>query len=367
MIIMGLEDEYKLALEHVRKVQWRSTHDTSKTFETNIRYLGGLLSAYDLRPDSTILNKAKELANKVILPAYLTLNGVPSAYVNVNTGFPAVEDNIIVLAEFGSLQLELVRLSQITGDDKYATISNKVIEKVSKVPSKYPGLYPILWNFDTFTPSIKDDYLTISGGGDSYYEYLLKTHILMNGNETLQIDMWKTAVDSMQKYLRSETSRGMVFLAETQNSTRILSTGELICFLPGNILLGARYLNEPRYEDFATELMESCYGAWTATATQLAPEAWGWVDKSQSIESFPETIQTAMATTGLIIENPGYDLRPETAESLFYFYRLTGNSTYQDMAWNMFQAIEKYCKTPSGYTSVSNVTTFDSERDDFQE
>ncbi|KAF7728858.1 hypothetical protein EC973_005484 [Apophysomyces ossiformis] len=222
MIIMGLEEEYQRALGHVQKVQWRSTHDTSKTFETNIRYLGGLLSTYDLRPDPVLLTKALELANEVILPAYITLNGIPAAYVNVNT--QVHQDNIIVLAEFGSLQLELVRLSQITGDDKYATIANRVIDKISKVASKFPGLYPILWNFDTFTPSTEN----VSGGGDSYYEYLLKTHILMNGNDSLQINMWRTAVDSMQKYLRSETSRGMVFLADVQNNTKILSTGELV-------------------------------------------------------------------------------------------------------------------------------------------
>lgn len=85
MIIMGLEDEYQRALEHVKSIDWAFTNDPSKTFETNIRYLGGLLSAYDLRPDQALLDKAIELADKVIMPAYNTPNGIPAAYVNVTT------------------------------------------------------------------------------------------------------------------------------------------------------------------------------------------------------------------------------------------------------------------------------------------
>lgn len=71
-------------------------------------------------------------------------------------------------------------------------------------------------------------YITISGGSDSYYEYLLKTHILMEGKETLQLDMWSTAVESMYKYLRSETHYGQVFLAEIEQNYKLMQSGELV-------------------------------------------------------------------------------------------------------------------------------------------
>lgn len=83
MIIMGLEDEYQRAVEHITTVDWTVSPDPSKTFETNIRYLGGLLSAYDLRPEPVLLEKAKELADKVIMPAFNTPNRMPAAYVDV--------------------------------------------------------------------------------------------------------------------------------------------------------------------------------------------------------------------------------------------------------------------------------------------
>lgn len=71
-------------------------------------------------------------------------------------------------------------------------------------------------------------YITISGGGDSFYEYLLKTHILMDGDEELQLDMWQTAVESMYNYLRSVANDGSVYLSQDVYGYRILKTGELV-------------------------------------------------------------------------------------------------------------------------------------------
>ncbi|CDS03956.1 hypothetical protein LRAMOSA06911 [Lichtheimia ramosa] len=354
MIIMGLEDEYQRALEHVKSIDWAFTNDPSKTFETNIRYLGGLLSAYDLRPDQALLDKAIELADKVIMPAYNTPNGIPAAYVNVTTGEPT-DDHDLILAEFGSLQLELVRLSQITGNQRYATMANEVIYAIDNVTTPFPGLYPITWSLDDFSPS--SSYITISGGGDSYYEYLLKTDMLMRDEK--QLNMWKKSVDSMQTYLRSEATSNMVFLGELNEDYKLLQTGELVCFIPGNLLLGARYLNDTNIAKFANELMDGCYDAWALTPTGIAPETWGWIDKSQNISSFPTAMQMAMQTTGYIAQDLSYDLRPETLESIFYFYRLTGDTKYQDMAWKIFESIEKYCKTSAGYTRIGDVSNVD--------
>lgn len=72
------------------------------------------------------------------------------------------------------------------------------------------------------------EYVTISGGTDSYYEYLLKTHMLMGGQEQLQLDMWTTAVNSMQKHLRSKTSGGKVYLGEYNGNIKLLQSGELV-------------------------------------------------------------------------------------------------------------------------------------------
>lgn len=83
MIIMGLDEEYKESLQFVANVNWASTETPSKTFETCIRYLGGLLSAYDLRPDPMLLTKAYELVDQVLFPAFTTENHIPASFVDV--------------------------------------------------------------------------------------------------------------------------------------------------------------------------------------------------------------------------------------------------------------------------------------------
>ena len=65
-----------------------------------------------------------------------------------------------------------------------------------------------------------------------------------------------------------------------------------------------------------------------------------------------------------VFSNP----RPETVESLFLAYRLTGNQKYRDYGWQIFQAIEKSCKVDEGgYTSILNVDDANSERLDKME
>jgi len=57
-------------------------------------------------------------------------------------------------------------------------------------------------------------------------------------------------------------------------------------------------------------------------------------------------------------------LRPETIESLWYLYVLTGNTTYQDWGWEIFQAFERNAKVDSGgYSSLSSVARIGSRTD----
>jgi Glycosyl hydrolase family 47 len=52
---------------------------------------------------------------------------------------------------------------------------------------------------------------------------------------------------------------------------------------------------------------------------------------------------------------PHYLLRPETVESFFILNQLTGDPVYREWGWEVFQSIEKYCKTKYGYGALSNV------------
>ena len=64
---------------------------------------------------------------------------------------------------------------------------------------------------------------------------------------------------------------------------------------------------------------------------------------------------------------PHYLLRPEAMESFFVLYHLTGDPVYREWGWEVFQAIERYCKTTVGYGQLHDVRQTASRPDDKME
>ena len=54
-------------------------------FETNIRYVGGLLSLYSFTGDDMFKEKAIHIVDK-LMPAFRTPTGIPYALINMRTG-----------------------------------------------------------------------------------------------------------------------------------------------------------------------------------------------------------------------------------------------------------------------------------------
>lgn len=80
--IMGLHDEFELAVEAVKKIDFTtSPRPDIPLFETTIRYMGGLLGAYDVAGNKhkVLLEKAKELG-EVLISAFDTPNRMPQTY-----------------------------------------------------------------------------------------------------------------------------------------------------------------------------------------------------------------------------------------------------------------------------------------------
>jgi hypothetical protein len=49
-------------------------------------------------------------------------------------------------------------------------------------------------------------------------------------------------------------------------------------------------------------------------------------------------------------------LRPETVESLFLAYRITGEQRYRDQGWRIFQAFQRHCRVRGGgYAGIADV------------
>ena len=80
--IMQLKDEFSVALDVIKNIDFKtSLRADIPVFETTIRYLGGLLGAYDISGHRypVLLEKAEELA-EVLIGAFDTPNRMPHLY-----------------------------------------------------------------------------------------------------------------------------------------------------------------------------------------------------------------------------------------------------------------------------------------------
>lgn len=81
-----------------------------------------------------------------------------------------------------SLCLEFTRLAQLTGEDKYWSVTDHVREFLYGIQdnSRLPGMWPRQINFQT--GEVYHDGFTLGALADSLYEYLPKMYILTGGH-----------------------------------------------------------------------------------------------------------------------------------------------------------------------------------------
>ena len=116
MILMGLKPQADAARKLI-DTQLNFDQDMYvKSFEIDIRMLGGLLSAYQLTGDKHLLELADDLGRRM-MPIFDSPTGMPYEYVNLHTG--AVRGPNSNPAEIGSLLIEYGMLSRLTGKPIY--------------------------------------------------------------------------------------------------------------------------------------------------------------------------------------------------------------------------------------------------------
>lgn len=113
--------------------------------------------------------------------------------------------------------------------------------------------------------------------------------------------------------------------------------------------------------------MNGCYSAWDMTVTGLAPEIFSWDTSRHSSRSYRHVYFGGDKRPNVFPVHPSYILRPETLESLYYFYIYTKDPIYQDMAWDIFNSLYTYCRSKSGYTGVRRVDVVENTWDDREE
>ncbi len=197
-----------------------------KNFEITIRLLGGLLSSYQLTGDKRLLSLAEDLGNR-LLPAFNSPTGLPYVYVNLRTG--QTRDPVTNPAEAGTLLLEFGTLSRLTGRSVFYDKAKRALVETFKRRSPL-GLVGESINVETGSWTNTDSH--ISGGIDSYYEYLWKCWLLFGDKDCR--DMWNASVPAINKYLADEI-RGELWYghADMQTGERTKTQyGALDAFFP---------------------------------------------------------------------------------------------------------------------------------------
>jgi len=139
MQIMGLKSEYERARKWIAHELTFDRDGTFNTFETTIRVLGGLLSAYHLSEnDDVFLEKAVDLGDR-LLSAFETPSGLPTSDVNLKLRQALKHVAPVSTAEASTLQLEFRYLSKITGQVKYWKKAEKASFLSARVKRKLTG------------------------------------------------------------------------------------------------------------------------------------------------------------------------------------------------------------------------------------
>jgi len=319
--------------------------------------LGGLLGAHALSGKPAFLERALELAER-LMPALNSKSGFPLPRWNLARGLGKETYNSkqepTILAEAGSLQLEFRYLSAVTGDMRFAKAAETCSKAIRATGAR--GLLPIhLSPPDAMPPQVLADRLAMGALADSYYEYLLKQWI-QSPEETLHKRAWLEVMEQLPSLVRPDPKEepGAKKLQLTElahNGGRLWKMDHLGCFVPGMIALGLRKLPEQElleqnrnatWMHMAEGLTASCAKLWKDTKSGLAPEYVLLHPSGDGKKQIPDGGQHSF-------------LRPETAESLFYMYRLTGHTKYRKWGKKLFHAIVEHSKVAGGYASVKDV------------
>ncbi|KAM9852656.1 mannosyl-oligosaccharide 1,2-alpha-mannosidase IA [Aulostomus maculatus] len=356
LYIMGLLDEYNDAREWVKTSLDLSSNGEASLFEVNIRYVGGLLSAYYLTGEELFKNKALELGEK-LLPAFNTPTGIPRGVINLGSGtswsWGWASAGSSILAEFGTLHLEFIHLTELSNNPIYTEkVMNirKLLNKIEKPHGLYPNfLSPVSGNW-------VQHHVSIGGLGDSFYEYLIKSYLMSDKTDEDAKMMYYSALEAIETNLVQKSPGGLTYMAEWRGGILDHKMGHLACFSGGMIGIGAddgAPEKRQHYLDLAAEITHTCHESYTRSATKLGPEAFRFDGGAEA--------------TATRLSDRYYILRPEVIESYMYMWRLTHDPKYRDWGWEAVEALEQHCRVESGFSGIRDVYTMTASHDNMQQ
>lgn len=407
MWIMGLRDMFKDSLALVAKADFDTKPGKyAPFFETIIRYLGGLLSAYALSGEPLLLTRADDLG-RALLPGFESPSGLPMFAVNTKNGDTKKGwSGDVLWSEALSNQMEFKYLAHITGRKEYFTKTDEIMQKMynATLPN---GLFPSKWHYETGTPA--NEHYSVGAYADSAYEYMLKQWLLSGRSEPQALELYMNSANAiLEKMIYITPTRHLLYVTDLNADTPTHTLEHLSCFLPGLLALGVHTLTDDlipkktreRHLWAAEGLAETCWITYADTETGLGPDEmrmkpwppktesttttekrdglWGfgarededvggkWMahvrkwERGGRVGGKPPGARTVPKES-----DPGkrdwsptktaYLLRPETIESFYILWKVTGDAKWRDRGWAVFESIDRHARTKYGYASVSNV------------
>lgn len=354
---MGLTEEFQRARDWVASSLNVRPNINVSVFETTIRCLGGLLSAYDLSKDQIFLDKARLLGDALL--AAFDNNEVPWPFLNLHSGHRSSagwHSGSIVLAEVGTLQVEFLTLAYHTGEAKYAMPAMNALDRILAKSYNVPrGLFPNFLSSDGDWTGVNNQ-VSMGALGDSFYEYLLKVWLLTGKRYDRLRQAYTETVHAIQSSMKQKEG-DLVYISELFGANPTHKMDHLACFSGGMLTLGgatgAHLVADEAYaaQKLGADVAKTCMEMYHITQTRLPGEG-------------------VMFSGGKMHVGHGqqYSLqRPETAETLMYLYRTTGDEQYRVYGGEIIDAIERHSKVANGFSGLRDVNAVPPPMDDFQQ
>ncbi|KAJ4367371.1 hypothetical protein N0V83_006952 [Neocucurbitaria cava] len=395
--MMGMRDEFYEAVAAVSTIDFgESTTATVNTFESCIRYLGGLIAAYDLSGHEVLKTKAIEVGD-LLYAGFNTKDGMPVDFIHfedAKRGVGLIVESQVVSASPGTITLEFSRLSQITGDDKYYAAVSRLMDVFyqGQNDTQLPGMWPMYVSMSK-QDVVSGYQFSIGGNADSLYEYLPKAYALLGS-----VDASSKKYEIMSRTFMDTAERHLFFRPMIPGNEDILISGNvdiledgptldpesehLSCFIGGLYALGGRLFNSKKYLDTGAKLARGCAYAYRSFPTGIMPERYNMVlcpgpdprkpcawDEEHYTTAAAERVQykSYLPKGFTTAKDPRYILRPEAIESVFILWRITGDAVWRETAWEMFQAVVNATDTRYANAAIMDVNVIGSKQEDYME
>ncbi len=321
--IMELDEEFQQGLDWVKASLSFDVDGEAQVFETNIRLVGGLISAHLACGDPVLLAKAKDLADRLIKAFEASPHGLPWRYVNLRTG--AVRDPMTNLAEIGTYITEFGVLSRLTGDPKYFHMAKRALKHALDRRSKI-GLMAA--NIHAETGEFTSRVASIDVYADSFYEYLWDAWELFGDEDCRRWSMETT--DAILKHQAKRYDGRLWFPQVDFETGEATSTtqSELAAYLAGLLGQVGKKTEGDDYLASFTE-MQATYG--------IIPES---IDVA--------TRQPRRKHTGL---------RPEYPDACLNLWLGDRNERYRQLTAIHYRQMKATSRAPYGYTALEDITT----------